>query len=150
MRVYSAVFAGVSVSVAQDLLEINAPSTGVVRILEVHISDDTSETSEQLPFQMHRASTSGSGGTAPTARPLDDGYGAFGGTVEVNNTTRGTAGNILRRRSENMLNGLHWIFADEKERPVISPSGRLIVGLETAPAAARTMSGEIVFEVIGG
>lgn len=148
-RIYSCTFSGVSVSAAQDLFEINAPSDAVVVIMEVHISQDASETSEQLPFQIHMASTSGSGGSTVTARPLQKGYAAYGGTIEANNTTRGTAGNVLRRRSENVLNGVHWLLTPE-EFVYISPSDRAMIGLETAPAAALTMSGECIIVEVGG
>ena len=148
-RVYSAVFEGVSVSVAQDLFELNAPADAAVRLLAVHITQDTSETSEQLPFTIKRVATSGSIGSIPTARPMQVGDPAFGGTVEANNTTRGGTPTTIRRRSENVLAGVHWIFPLGQEI-YLSPSGILVVGLETAPGAALTMSGEIVFEEIGG
>jgi len=149
-RMYSAVFEGITVSIAQDLFELNAPSDAVVVVHEIRISDDTSEASEQLPFTIKRSTgSSGSGGATVTPEALEVGDAAFGGTVERNNTTRATTVTTLRRLSENMLNGVHWLFTPEV-RLVISPSGRIIVGLETAPGSARTMSGTIIFEEIGG
>lgn len=147
-RMYTAVFEGVSVSAAQDLFEITAPATAIVVLHQVTITQDASETSEQLPFTIERASASGSGGSTPTAQLLELGSTAFGGTVEANNTARATSSSVLFRRSENVLNGIDWLFTPEM-RPVISPSGILIVGLDAAPGAALTMSGTIVFEEIG-
>jgi len=149
-RMYVAVFEGVSVSAVQDLFEVNSASTKVTIVHGVNITDDADETSEQLPFTMKRSTgTSGSGGSAPTARPMQDGDAAFAGTIEANNTTRATTVTTIRRKSGNLLgDGLEWLFTPEM-RPVIAPSGRLVVGLEAAPGSARTLSGEIVLEEIG-
>lgn len=153
-RMYSAVFSGVSVSAAQDLFELSAPSSGVVLLHGVSVTQDASETSEQLPFTIKRipSPTSGSGGSAVTPRELGGvGDAAAASTVEANNTSRATSGGTietLRRRGENILNGAHWLFTPE-ERIVVPPSGMIVVGLEAAPGAALTMSGELIFEEIG-
>lgn len=148
-RMYSATFEEVSVSAAQDLFEINAPSDAVVVIHGLEISQSSDTDSEQLNLLIHRGSTSGSGGTTPTASPLEVGDPAFGGTVEANNTSQSTEGTILHSAAFNVLNGYLWIPTPEC-RPVISPSGRLIVELQTAPGDALTMSGVIYLEEIGG
>lgn len=155
-RMYSALFEGVSVSAVQDLFELVAPTDAAVVVHRVEISQDGSETSEQLPIRMVRGEgsvTSGSGGSTPTARPLAKGDAAFGGTVEANNTTRMVAGSgaliPLARRAWNVLDRFLFTPTPE-ERIVISPGDRLTVELPVAPAAALTMSGEIVFEEIGG
>lgn len=151
-RIYTAVFEEESVSAAQDLFEIVAPSDAIVKIHELVLgqsSDAGDSESEQLSVIIHRGSTSGSGGGTPTARPMEAGDAAFGGTVETNNTTQSTEGNILWGDAFNVLAGLQKIWTPET-RPVISPSGRLIVELQTAPADALTMSGTLVFEEIGG
>ena len=147
-RMYAAIVDAISVSAVQDILEIVAPATAIVVLHEVHVTQDASETSEQLPFQIHRASTSGSGGAALTPVLLDLGSTAFGGTCERNNTSRGTEGDILWRQSENILNGLHIVFTPES-RPIVPPSGRIVVGLESAPGAALTLSAVAIFEEIG-
>jgi len=152
---YSAQFSGVSVSVAQDFFEVTAPATAVVVIHEIHVTQDDSETSQQLPAAIKRIPatvTSGSGGSSPTPRKLGGVLdAAASATIEVNNTTRASSSGtieIIRRISENILNGWHWVFTPET-RIYIPPSGVVIVGLETAPSAALTMSGEIIFEEIG-
>ena len=144
-RMYSASFGGVSVSAAQDLIQVKSGSGKVTFIHEVVITQDTSETSEQLPFQLHRVSTDGTGGGTPQVAELDPGDAPFAGTVEVNNTSRGTAGSVLRREGTNVLAGIHWLFTPPT-RPVIPPEGLMVVGLEAAPAAALTMSGTILLE----
>lgn len=153
-RMYSAVFSGVSVSAAQDLFELSAPSSAVVVVHGVSVTQDASETSEQLPFTIKRipSPTSGSGGAAVTPRELGGvGDAAAASTVEANNTSRATSGGTIetmRRRGENILSGVHWLFTPE-ERIVVPPSGMIVVGLEAAPGAALTMSGELIFEEIG-
>ena len=148
-RMYSASFGGVAVSVAQDLFQVKSASGKITKIHEVLVTQDASETSEQLPFQMQRVSTDGTGGGTPNAAPLDPGDPPFNGVVEVNNTSRGTviAGSVIRREGQNILAGIHWLFTPET-RPVISPEGIIIVGLETAPAVALNMSGTILIEEI--
>lgn len=153
-RIYTAVFSGVSVSAVQDLFELTAAATNVVRIHEVHITNDESEVSQQLPVTLKyipATATSGSGGASVTPRKTERGDAAATTTVERNNTSRATSSGTIeeiRRSAENVLNGWHWIFAPE-QRPTIAPSGMMVVGLETAPTGAMPLSGEIVFEEIG-
>ena len=146
---YAAVFEEVAVSAIQDLFEIVAPATGSVIIHGCYISQSVSETSEQLPILVHRASTSGSGGSTPTPSPLQVGGAAAESTVEANNTTQGTEGAFIHAESFNVLNGWVWMPTPEC-RPVLSPSGRLVIELQTAPAAALTMNGVLLFEEVGG
>jgi hypothetical protein len=149
---YSAVFEQVAVTAAQDLFEINAPADAVV-VLHSCVVTQSSEAAdaqaEMLPVLFHLGSTSGSGGTTPTARPLQLGDAAFGGTVEVNNTTQSTEGNQLHAESFNVQVGFYYTPTPET-RIVISPSDRLIIELQTAPADSITMDGTVIFEEIGG
>ncbi len=80
---------------------------------------------------------------------MDPGDQVFDGTVEANNTTQSTEGNQLHAAAFNVLNGYIWMPTPEC-RPVIGPSGRLIIELQTAPGSALTMSGTVYFEEIGG
>lgn len=151
-RMYSATFELVAVTAAQDLFEINAPSDAAVVVHGCWISqssDAADAQSEQLNILIHRGSTSGSGGSTPTASPLSVGDPAFGGTVEANNTSQSTEGTILFSDSFNVMAGWQWLPTPEM-RLVISPSGRLIIELQTAPADSLTMSGTVFFEEIGG
>lgn len=151
-RMYSATFEEVAVTAAQDLIEIVAASDSVVVIHSVSISQSTEAgdaQSEMLNLLYHRGSTSGSGGTTVTPAPMNLGDAAFGGTCEANNTTQSTEGTILRAENFNVLAGYIWQPTPE-ERIVVSPSGRLIIELQTAPADSVTMSGTVVFEEIGG
>jgi hypothetical protein len=153
-RFYSATFSGVAVSAQIDLFEITAPATAAIILHEVHITQDASEVSEMLPVLIRRVNptaTSGSGGTALTPAKLQPGDAASGATVESMNTTpaaSSTTLEVINRLAENVLNGWHWTFAPEL-RPILPPSGMMVVRLAATPAAALTMSGELLFEEIG-
>jgi hypothetical protein len=146
---YSAVFEEVAVTAAQDLFEIVAPADSVVIIHGFEISQSSDTDSEGLSLLVHRGSTSGSGGSTPTPAPMNVGDAAFGGTVEANNTSQSTEGTQLHAAAFNVLSGYAWIPTPET-RPVLSPSGRIIIELQTAPADSLTMSGTVYFEEIGG
>jgi hypothetical protein len=146
---YSATFEEVAVTAAQDLFEINAPSDAVVVVHAFEISQSSDTDNENLNLLIHRGSTSGSGGSSPTPAPMEVGDAAFGGTVEANNTSQSTEGTILHSAAFSVLSGYTYIWTPEM-RPVISPSGRLIIELQTAPGDSLTMSGVVYFEEIGG
>lgn len=149
-QMYSASFSAVAVSAAQDLFEILAPSTGIVRIHEVRISQITKTTSEMLRLTIQRNSGSGSGGSTPTKYPLEVGMAAAEATIEANNTSRAAGATILVNMMWNVVNGEYVYLPIPEDRITISPSGYATVGLETAPAASMTMSGTIIWEEIGG
>ena len=151
-RMYSATFDQVAVTVAQDLFEINAPADAAVIVHGFEISQSSEfgdAADEQLILLVHRASTSGSAGSTPTAAPMEVGDAAFGGTVEANNTTQGTEGTQIHAASFNVRAGYVQWWTPET-RPVISPSGRLVIELQVAPADSVTMDGVVYFEEIGG
>ena len=155
-RVYTAVFEGISVSAVQDLFEIQSAASVVIALLEVHITQDTDETSQQLPVQIIRvpATFTSGNGTAVTPRKTMPGDPTSVVTVERNATTVATTSGTLeplRRMGDNVLNGWHWVFTPETclwLGPGAATSG-LVVRLPTAPGAAITMSGEIAFMEIG-
>ena len=151
-RIYTAVYEKIAVSAAQDLWEINSPADAVTRLLWFAIgqsSDAGDSESEQLNILLHRGSTSGSGGASVTPAPTSPGDAAYGGTVEVNNTTQSTEGTILDARCFNVMAGQEVIYIPETAID-ISPSGRLIIELQDAPADVLTMNGTACFEEIGG
>ena len=152
-RIYTAVFSAVAVTADQDLFEVNAPATGMVVIHRVHIgqsSDPADAEAEMLQIQLNRgAGSAGSGGTSPTAAPHSVGSAAFGGTVEVNNTTQSAessgAQTVIFDECFNVQAGFYHEPAPAA-RIVVPPSGIFIVNLPEAPADSLTMSGSITFE----
>ncbi len=149
-RIYSANFEEVAVTVAQDLLELVAPSTGVVIVHSVTItqsSDAGDAQAEMLPILIHRGTATGTGGTTVTPSPLNVGSAAFGGVVEANNTTQSAEGTFLHAEGFNVQIGFFYLPPPE-DRVVIPPSGLFIVELQAAPADSLTMNGNIIFEEI--
>lgn len=150
-RVYTASFDNVAVTAAQDFFEITAASGTIIRILSVFIgqsSDAGDAQAELLRIQINRYSTSGSGGSTPTARPHHVGDAAFGGTVEANNTTQGGTAVLLVAETANVQAG--WYYTPTPEEQILSAvAGILAISLPAAPADSLTMSGRITFEVIG-
>lgn len=141
-----------SVSAAQDLLELVAPSDAVILIHELNISqssDGASADSEMLQTTVLRgATTSGSAGGSATVVPLEAGQPAAGGTYERNNTTQASAGTIvsLAARAWNVLNGLQVVFDPPL---VVSPGIRCVVTV-TAPADALTLNCDALIDELGG
>lgn len=156
-RMYTISFEGVTVSAAQDLFEVLVPADaiGVLHALYLSQSSDAGDAeSEQLSISIQRitgAPTSGSGGSTPTPRPVEEGDAAAGITAEANNTTQLTGGTsvTLHRESFNVMAGLAYIPTPEM-RPIFSPSTRCLVELPSAPADALTMDGVMYIEEIGG
>lgn len=153
-RIYTASFVDVAITLAQDLFEIVAPATAIVKIHEYTISQksDVGDVAEEgLVIALKTgATTGGSGGSAPAVVKNEQLDAAFSGTVEANNTTKATAGTIVTRRNEawNIRTPLSIIFTPEM-RPVLAPSARLTLELVTAPTDPVTVSGTITFEEIG-
>lgn len=158
-RLYTAVFSSVAVTAQQDFLEITAASNCAVVLHDWELSQSTEvgdAMEEGLSLKVVRGVgtvTSGSGGTTPTAQPIEDGDAAFGGTVEVNNTTKMVVGTGTLEQ----LGSYNWnvrvpyqkIYTPET-RPTISPSNRLTIELATTPADSITVSLTATFEAIGG
>lgn len=154
-RKYTATFSKVTVTAAQDLFEVNAPADAVVVILGWGFSQssDVGDAAEEILNILVKtgATTSGSGGTTPTAVPRQLGDAAFGGTVEANNTTKATSGTIVVHDSQgmNVRTGVDRLYIPE-DQIVVSPSGRLTIELVDAPTDALVMSGYVSFAEIGG
>jgi 3D (Asp-Asp-Asp) domain-containing protein len=154
-QIYTGVFENVTVTALQDLFELIAPADAVLEILRWKISQEESETSEQLGFKTAMAAgsyTTGSGGTTPTPGKTMTGAAASGSTLKANNTTEAVVGTgtlvTIERYGENVLNGVEWIYLPE-DRPVISPTDAFIIGLMVAPVSLE-MSGTIVWRELGG
>jgi hypothetical protein len=154
-RIYSALFSGVAVTAQQDLFELNCPADAVLVLHAIHLSQSTEvgdAQEEGLSILLKSGqTTSGSGGTAPTAVPLSFGDPAFGGTVEVNNTTKASVGTIVTHYAWNWNVRMPFdVIWTPETRPMFSPSRRGTLELGTTPADSITMSGWILFEEVGG
>ena len=147
-RIYTALMPGVSVSAAKDLMRLKADTDHVLVIHQVDLTQEASETDEQLVAVLQRVSTDGTG-TATTIVAHQEGDPTFGGSCVHNLTVDSTAGDVLVREGFNIKSGFFWLPPPEL-RIVVQPGGRFTLRLPTAPGAAITLCGRIVFEVIGG
>lgn len=152
-RIYNVIVSNVSVSAAQDLFEVVAPSTDVVilRALEIAQSSDAGDTEDEMlgVSIITGHTTSGSGGSSATPVPLRLGDSAFGGTAEINNTTIASAGTAVTHRSSafNVRAGYVWM-PDEQSMVVVPPSATAVVRI-TAPADALSVYATLTIEEIG-
>jgi hypothetical protein len=154
-RMYVATFTNVAVTAQQDFFEIVAPADSAVVIHYCNISQSSDygdANDEGLRVNIKRGqTTSGSGGGAFTPLPLAAGDAAFGGTVEINNTTIAADGTIVVLHAEAFNIRAGWNYMPTPEcRIVISPGIRATIGLITTPADSLTMEGTLIFEEIGG
>lgn len=152
MTMFVATFTGVAMTAQQDLFEVVAPSGAPVCLHRCVITQgtelgDTGEEELQILFKRGQT-TSGSGGTGPTA--VDTGLTGytFGGTIEVNNTTKASAGTILTLHSEywNVRGSFDWLPTPEG-RLWIPAGGRGTIELASTPADSITASGTLLLEV---
>jgi hypothetical protein len=151
-RPFTAEFNAISVTAAQDLLEVNAPSDASLVVTGAGISQSSDfgdAAAEGLPVRLARVGgTAGSGGAAVTATPMGVGQAAFGGTCERNNTTQ--VGTPVDLHSESWNVQAPWYYQPaEIQMHEVPPSGGIVLQLESAPADALTMSGWISFVEIG-
>lgn len=151
-RMYTVEFENVAVTAAQDFFAIEPADDNPVAIHAVYLSQSTDagdSEEEFLRFKIIRGNTtSGSGGTAPTPRPLNPNDGAAGFTAEVNNTTEASAGteHDLHSGHFNIRVGLELIFTPEMRPRTSEADGFLVVRLMAAPTDSLTMSGTLYVE----
>lgn len=152
-RMYSVVISGVaSPAAAFDLFELNPTAAKPVRIRRIRIAQTSEPTTEeeQLGVTIQRAhSTSGSGGSAPTPRPLNSTTPAAGLTAETMNTTQATGGSpvVLFEDVWNTRAGFDMAFAPE-EAPEAVNAERIVVQ-SSAPADAVTIRATLWVEELG-
>lgn len=153
--IYTVSFTAVAVTAQQDLFEWVAPSDACVVVHWVRLSQstevgDAQEEGLSLLFKRGQT-TSGSGGSSATPVPTEAGFAAAGGTYEVNNTTKATAGTIVTLHPENWnVRAQNDWLATPETRFVLSPGIRGTLELATTPADSITMSGVAYIEEFGG
>lgn len=145
-HMYTAIFQAISASALQDLLELTAAAGVPVWVHEILITCRGGN-DERLNLMVHRATTSGSGGGTVTPNPTSPASPAASTVVERNNTTQGTDGVILDTYEWDLRMPQQYLPVPAGKF-LIPGGGRLSVSLETAPAAARVMSGKILFEEV--
>lgn len=149
MRVYTVSFENVAVTAAQDFFEITPAANHPIVLVGITIdqfSDLGDAQEEALRFKVIRGhTTSGSGGSAATPRPLDPGDAAASFTAEVNNTTIASAGTTvdLHAGSFNIRTGLMLWWPPESTPVANAGQTTIVVRLMAAPADSLSMSGTL-------
>ena len=141
-RTYNITFRGVSVSAVQDLCAAYAGANMAIEIVSIALGQITQTNVENLQISIkHIAATvtAGSGGNSftPVADNPTDAAATF--TARINDTTQASGTTTYPHADVySELNGYQWIFP---RRPSCKPSEALILSLDSAPSAARTMTG---------
>lgn len=149
MRRYSVPMLKQSVSAAKDLIVITAPSTKVLVLLRANIGQDGDTTSEQNLWSIFRITGGPNTGTSITPKALDAGDPAAAFTASYLPASANTkSGVAMEARPFNWLIGDEWV--PEPESRIWVPAGSsVIVRLEDAPAAAKTVTCKVTVGEIG-
>lgn len=148
-RIYTVEFEGVAVTAAVDLFELQPADDKPVEIMGIFVSQSSDvgdAASEMLRYRVIRGhTTSGSGGTVATPRPLNRSGAAAGFVAETCNTTIASAGtaNNLHSDSFHIASGLQLWLPDGCEWEASQADTTLVVRLMAAPADSLTMAGTL-------
>lgn len=150
-RLYTVAIGSQAQTAAKTLIEIAAPSDGVVTVERLWIKQTSFDTSENLGTKTQRITTTGTG-TATTPEPYEVGTAAFGGVVETNSTVEPTytAGTEILEDGFNVLSGYLWTPANDDEVITVSPSALVGMNLDVAPSASMNFSYGCTLREIGG
>lgn len=131
----------------QDIWEL-VNASGVVCYLHGFSLSASTTTDERVRLRLVRRSTTGSGGSAATEVPLEDGNTMTAqAALSTLVTTPGTIGDILKGWQWSQQGELLYLPTPEM-RPSISSGARLALNLQTAVASSRTWSGWVAWEEI--
>lgn len=154
-RTYTVSFTGVAVTAAVDLFEITPADDKPCEVIGLFIgqsSDFGDAQAEQIGYRVIRGhTTSGSGGTATTPRPLDRSATAAGFAAETCNTTAASVGSTVDLHAGvfNAQAGEYLWLPDGCEWGVTQADTTLVVRLIAAPADSITMSGTLYVRETG-
>ena len=154
-RTYSISFEQVSVSAAQDLVQVKGAAGKTARILRAWVgaTDTTIPTGQMLSVRcrfLPATVSDGSGGSTPTPRPLDPGDAAASITALANNTSKATTSGTALTLEENgfhIFNGYDYPFP---RPPVIGPSESFVFELLSTVTGTVHLSGGVLVEESGG
>lgn len=149
--VYTANIVISSLSTAKTLMLIQAPSTAVLEILSVNVSNATADSADQLQVGLFRVTTYGSpSGTSVTPEKHENLDSSSAATVNGNLTVEPSAysTNPYDRQGVSNIGGYFYTPTPE-ERPVVAPSGAIGLRLLTSPSSAFDAVAQIVYREIG-
>jgi hypothetical protein len=145
-RVYTVEAEGVAVTAAVDVVELTPGDDKPVQVFGLFMgqSSDVGDAAEEiLRYRVIRGhTTGGSGGAAPTPRPLDRSGPAAGFAAETNNTTVASLGTTHNLHSDtfNIRVGEKFWWPEGSEPEASQGDTTLLVRLMAAPIDSLTMS----------
>lgn len=154
-RIYTVEFENVAVTASQDFFELTAADDKPLRIIGLFLSQfsDLGDAAEEiLRFRVIRGhTTSGSGGSTATPRPMLASDAAAGFTCEINNTTIASAGTAVNLHSDsfNIRTGTQIWLPPGCGWGTNQTAGLLAVRLMAAPTDSLSMSGTLYVDEEG-
>lgn len=148
-RIYTVSFENVAVTASQDFFELDAAAEKPIEVLGWDISQfsDLGDAAEEiLRLKWIRGhTTSGSGGSSVTPRPVNATDAAAGATCEANNTTIASAGTAidLWAGTLNIRQGSAPIWLPDGCEFTTTGTSLLCLRLMAAPADSLSMSGTV-------
>lgn len=158
-RRYTVQFENVSIAAAQDLFAIVPASNKPIKILGFSLAPvggvadvgDAEEENWRLSL-IRGHTTAGSGGSAPTAAPVNPIDTAAGATARVNDTTVASAGTAVTVWSGgvNVRAGIDVVLPEEMQfsLSVATANNRFVLRMLSTPADAVLMSGTLWFKEV--
>jgi hypothetical protein len=153
-RFYRVTFSGVSVSAAQDLLQIKGATGKTLRIHRVWAgaTNTTIPTAQQIQTRcrlLPATVTDGSGGSTPTPQKTDQGDAAATFTTLANSTTKATTSGtavVIEDRGDHLFSGVDIAFPD---RPTVAAGQSFVFELLSTVSGTVNLSGGAIVEEIG-
>ena len=153
-RLYSVVFAAVSVTVQQDLFYIKPAADKICIVEAIYLgtsggSADAGDAQEELfdveLMYVPSTVTASSGGTTVTPSPVAANDAAAGFTARANDTTKATSsGTIVARHPDSFNNRIPYVYAPPAEhRELVANPNAIVFRLNTTPADAILLSGDM-------
>lgn len=149
MRLYTVDLTPTAVTVAADLVELTCADDKVLTVVaaNIHQTSDFGDAQDEIIslVWVRGNTTSGSGGSAPTPRPLDPGDAAASFTAETFNTTAASAGTAvnLPRHGFNVRSGIERPLTPEEMPKTSQSAGLLVLRMASAPADSLTIAGSV-------
>lgn len=144
-----------AVTVAADLFELTPADDKPIRVLSLnlHQTTDFGDAQDEVisVVWVRGHTTSGSGGSAPTPRPVNPSDAAAGFTAEVANTTAASAGTgvNLARHGFNVRGGLERPYTPDEAPEASQANTTLVLRMAAAPADSLTIGGCVLVEECG-
>lgn len=146
--VYSVNTAGQAISTAITILEVTAPSTAALEILEAYASSDAN-TDVMARIQLLRKTASITGAATPPTPVPYGADGASGVTVKWKATAEGTDGNVMRPDTFHMKSGWFWVPKNIRQRVIVPPSGIIAIKFPSATNVTGNWTFGIDWEELG-